>query len=674
MNLLDLTDESRLADSLEAHHAERGAGPLDTERKRACLMLLQQSGSEPGWNGPPDAVRLLISESNVPEFRFCRIWIERSDPNSDLPALINRGLWPPLRFLAYRAIASFGHRTTLANLLASFPSSDLPEMDAWLDASRVADAPPLDPPSAGGDWAGLLRAELGLDSSESVLRELATAVPSETGFAAVASRHQISRAAAALARLSLARGASEGALPSTRNIPDWEQSYLRGLGCWQRKELDLAIERLRDALVQNPHQTCVRLALSTVVARRSPEEALELSVHEEPTRDLLIHRAALLARVGRYFEATEELARQGPWECVRCSWPEGQAALRRQEQFLAAALTEHNGHWNEAEHLWRQACPPDSDRSLAEARHFFIAAVQLRNAGSAWSRDIARRKVDRAVATGSNRPLVNDASFFRAAAWGEIDPPRALPDLLALWRRRSWQESELANGGGRVLCVADALLRLGRAGEALDLYRLLPGEAERTAIAAACLGSKPDEGTDAPNPWAKLFAGLAQLAPANVAGADASWSTARECGLNEDFCLALEALGAALGGGRRITVAELAALGLSPIGAATVWLAVGEAPESERAGAYFAAAGERWIESCPTDPERLARVLADRWCGDGNWEQAFLLAERLDRCAAPWAAELAELIRVRRALERAVRGEFDAAEEALGRLSNGTVC
>jgi hypothetical protein len=687
--MFELMDEARLVESLQSHHVGRGGGPLTPGFLSACVAVLAKAGAEPGADPPTEELvgNLRDGEgTGAIEACVCRIWLGGADGTEELPSLLcNASLWTPIRFLGYRALAFLGRRTTLAGLLPHGDPLELPEADAWMDAARDPLAGAITVAPGGTNWHRLLIAEQYPETNEADLRGLATASPDDPASPRFEGwrSYIASRAAAALARHSLARGVGEAAQLDGVRLPDWEYSYLRGLGMWQQRAEGPAIERLREALARSPQQTCTRLALSCVLSRESPEEALALTEHSEATRDLLIHRAALLARAGRHEEAGEALARPAHWEAPRYSWAEGQEALRRQEALLLTALAEHKGDWASAERHWQRARAA-GEKNLLETREFFIASKQRRAAASAanWTRDMAQRKIDRLRSGIGGRPLTGDASFFRSAALLESEPLQALKDLQALRQRRSWREAERCVGGGRVVFVGDALLGLGRPEDAHAAYQAIAACGERRAVASAY--ARLLKGAEAcewnaleaeagDSPWPRLLAAVAALVAGNPAAAADRINGAEARGASAPVCRRLRVALAAISGECQVAPGELTATGFPPLAAAALLLAAGTGAEPARAEAYLSVAGERWMEYCPFVPERLARVLLNAWCAEGRWAEALEFAGRLEAIPAAWARELALLTRLRRALEQAVRGELPGAEEGLRRLRDGTV-
>lgn len=687
ISMFELMDDAQLVESLLDHHSNRGGKSFPVELASACVALLSAAPYQRLDEVPQESLDLIrrIGDAEIPESRVCRICIERPNETGELATLLALPLWEPVRILAHRTLADLGRRTTLARVLSPKGPFEVAEADAWMEAARPPDADPPVVVAGDSDWSALLIAELTPDTHEEVLRKLALqAAPNPAGRYATAEVNRVvARANAALARLALARGAGPAAPTMGASIPSWENAYLRGLGEWQRGNERAAQEHLREAFHQNPHQTCTRLALSSLVAKQSPEEAFELTEHEEPTRDLLTHRAALLARWKRYEEADQALAQPANWEAVRYSWARGRVELEQRQRLLLTALAERRGQWTEAEKNWQFACPSGAGRTLMETRELFIARGQLSAPTSSgkWVREIVQRKVDRLTSRVGEGPLTGDASFFRSAALLNSEPGRALKDLQALRHRRAWQDAERSVGGGRLVFVGDALLRLGKPDDACALYRSMPAFRERAEVAsvyAALLRRESPEklisaAAEAQSSWPKLLVALAlQIAGMAPAATDLLNSAPKE-GAPPAVCDRLRALSDTITGAIQVDQEKLVALGLPLQVVAAVYLAVGSDPEPTRAKAYVAALGSRWIEFCPLDPEKVARSLLSAWCAEGSWDDALKFAGELALSGQGWAEELSTLTRLRHALERSGRGELAEAEMELEGVRDGTI-
>jgi hypothetical protein len=473
-------------------------GPVELGSEPAASTLLEWAAT----------VLRRLQPDSWPVVEVCRLWLvcaldqAPDDAADQFARLAAEPLAEPVQALAYRALAYFGRRRTLAQLLPAKGPLSLAQADAWLEAaregetrldwlSRVGATPAsLLGSEARNQWLNLFLAETRLAgeglpkaswSSLAAPAAQAQAQPPRN-YAEAMSRRLASRAAAALSRAQLANGASDGGVlanPAGRLLPAWEQHYLQGLFQWRSGDEARARLELEAALQQSPGQTPVRLALAVCLAGKDPETALGLLEHPNPTREMLVTQAMLLARLGRYAEAGEALARchePGPAasEPVRYSWALGRQQCRRQEKLLATALAERRREWATASQEWQQADWSEPQRMLREARGCWAAQREL---GELAPGHYDRRVVLEQRLTSSGQAvrrasLSGTALFFRALALCAAQPERAVGDFLALLQQRAWVEAEQRVGGGRLICVGDQLLRLGEVAEAARAYEL----------------------------------------------------------------------------------------------------------------------------------------------------------------------------------------------------------
>jgi hypothetical protein len=125
---------------------------------------------------------------------------------------------------------------------------------------------------------------------------------------------------------------------------------------------------------------------------------------------------------------------------------------------------------------------------------------------------------------------------------------------------------------------------------------------------------------------------------------------------------------AAAQGTGALTAGEAAGLGLPPESAAVVEFLSAPGPEVDRLEKLVRALGPGWARWCPIGAAGAARRLLSAWCDQGRWDEGLALADGLTRAGLGWAAELAALVRVRRALERGAGGELDEADRDLAAL------
>lgn len=690
-----------------------------------CVTLIagpQELGRAPRPAPLGERSRAGLREDGEPEGRVCFLWLQCAageaapDSAEQFALLAREELWSPVQALAWRALAHFGLRRTLSATLAEGGALSLVRADAWLDASHAADfeagwrerveaaTEEALPALVREQWRELLTAEAELASrgpTAAVLATLASLASLAEGdapstYAAAQAQRIGTRAAAALARARLAsRRDSEDVLPEgdASLLPQWEQDYLRALGRWQSGDEAGALALLEAALGANPRQTPARLALATLLAASAPEDALGALAHDEPTRELHAARATLLARLGRYTEARDALARcegeeAAGGEPARFTFARGRAQARRQEQILRAVLAEQEGDWAGAEKFWRAAGVGVGRSSGQDARRLWAARRELDTAGPGqhWRRSQIKQTWERGLHELGRVPLVGDALFFRAAALAEADPERARRDLQTLLRQGAWVEAEQRAGGGRLIFVGDLLWRLGLPDEARRAYELAGGRAsppvaERLAVARVCvevargadaetiMRAAEDARQSSPaSYWPRLLAAAGLLRAGAGDAARESLAAAEESGAPANVCRALCALCDAARGPAELSEEEISALALPEEVAAVLRYIFAAGTETARLEALARALGERWPELCPTDAEPAARRLLAALCEEDRWGEALECARALARTDAAWAAELSALVRVRHALTMALRGELDAADDELREL------
>jgi tetratricopeptide (TPR) repeat protein len=529
-------------------------------------------------------------------------------------------------------------------------------------------------------------------SDLSALASLANQNPPRT-LAESESRRIAARATAALARARLAQGIEVESMltgiPGS-TLPSWERAYLRGLGSWQDGDISGAISHLQSALEHNPHQTSIRLAIASLRASQSLEAALSVLEYPEPTREMWNARAALLARLERYAEAEDALRHCSPESTVasepeRYSWSRGRVQSRRREAALCTGLAERRRDWEMASKSWLAVSA--GRRTLQETRQLFAARQELESlpAGKSWRRDVLRQRLERGRTELGNIPLVGDALFFRANAMQAMQPDRAIKDFETLLRRRAWVEAECRVGGGRIVYVADALLRAGRVDDAIRGYELVRASRgtevdERLAVAlvlkeilhhaeASAITRAAERATVlAPTgPWPQLLAALGLLIMGDVSSARSRLDVAETRGAPEGVCRCLRSTCAvASSGTATLTDEELNTLP-GEVGAVVRFLC-GAEPETARIKKYANKLGETWLAHCPTDPSLTARRFLAILFDEGRWEEVMRFADILARSEQPWAKDLAALARVRHALHSADRGDLKQAEMELEKV------
>jgi hypothetical protein len=407
---------------------------------------------------------------------------------------------------------------------------------------------------------------------------------------------------------------------------------------------------------------------------------------------MLLTRAALLARLGRFDETEQVIASLGGphgHEPARYRWGAALPHYRRQELLLRTALAERRGDWTAAAQAWARACKTTPiPEALQWARKLFAAQAELGNlpSGSGWRQATVQATRDQALQRLSSIPLIGDALFFRAAALCDTQPDRALKDLQTLLRQRTWLEQQQRSGGGRLLALGDLLLRLGRVDEAVHAWERGGDSAairERCAVALVSARLRDGRALDrleeaveraaalaGASPWPHLLAALGLLAAGRADEARARVEVAEQHNAPPALCRCLRALATRSIAEAVLEERDLSALQLSPEVDAVLRVLCGPGTEAARLALFVRILGERWLALCPTDPAASARRLLAAGCDDGNWPEALAFARTLTTVNQPWATELATLVRLRHALERAAGGELEEAEQELQRLEN----
>ena len=694
-----------------------------------CLTLIigpPELGLEPTSAPFQEQTLRILGDTNsnsIPEARVCQLWLACAvgeagfEAADELIALAGEPLWNPVQALAYRSLAYFGRRDILTGLLPSEEPIHLYQADACLEATHTTDidndwlkhllliSDDLLSPEIRSKWLTLLTAEVALafgkvtretEDSLVALLPLVNDRPPQT-FSEAESRRIAIRAAAAVVRLRVAQRRDDGGVltsPAGQMLPAWEREYLQALENWQSNNIDKAVATLQASLASNPYQTPNRLALAALLVASSPDTALSVLEHNKPTREMFSLQATLLARLGRYSEAENVLAyfyekHNISSEPARYSWARGRVQYQQRVQVLQAALTERRGNWSEADKAWESVYTDVQHKTILDTRHFFVAHRELGALATSqvWKRDLVKQRLKRWLHELGNIPLVGNALFFRAIAVEDHLPKRAVKDFLALLRRRAWLEAEGRVGSGRIVCVGDALLRLEQIQDAMHAYEIaIPFQQlevkERLAVARVytnILGhAEPKvivEAADraqtlAPtSPWPQVFAALGLLMEREPESALAHLEAAEARGAPEPICRCVRSLCFIISGTPvTMTDEELTALRLPKKVEATIHLICGTGSELARMEAFVHAFGEAWITHCPIDPVIIARQLLTVWCDNRRWSEALQFVDDLTRSGVSWAMELATLVRVRYALDRAFQGELKEAEQMLHEL------
>ena len=507
------------------------------------------------------------------------------------------------------------------------------------------------------------------------------------------------RAAAALVRYRLGKGrGDEGILDAfpASLLPAWELEYLRGLVMWRVGDVPAAKGRLERALELNPHQGMIRLALAALPFGGCPDHALEILDVEDPSREALLARAALLARSQRYDAAEEALqssdSEQAPCEPLRATWAMAVSDREFRRAALRSALAESRGEWSAAECAWREACKDKRRGSLAMSRQLFAATSELGLAPAGEdSRRIhrVRRERERVYRQIGKRPVVGTEMFFRGVAVKASDPTQSERDLISLSRRHSWVDSEQSVGGGRLVALGDELAQLGRFDGAAVAYEhaassgadgldsrlalcklclAIDGAADADAIGSA-LAVAAEGMPESPFPFVIAAAGL--LMNGQAEASSARIDRAVELGASESLCESLRAIGNIVRGTPHpLAESVLRALHASREATAILRLLAGDGELATRLREFVEAVGEGWVSSCPVDVDVSARSHVSELCDAGAWDDADRFLAGLDDSGASLDPGLRAFVQLRRALTVAIQGELAEGERLLMSLTS----
>ena len=731
---VDPMEIDRLCGHLVAHIACRQqtqtVDPRGIELARiACMSLLVGSpdlGTSVERTPECDLVREMLRDpgpGGLAEARVARLWLAHAVgelPPEAPEAFIQLGrepLWPPIRALVFRGLAYYGLRHALKDLLTEGRPVYVDEADAcfeaaWPDAvpevAHRLTAPGNEPLPAEtiGCWAALLAAEHALAATEDArTAEYALAplvrqdvVSPPHTYAESINRYVAARTVAAWVRARIAqqRG-EEGLLASSAGLllPAWEREYLLALTQWVTGNPDGAASGLRRAMELNPHQTSVRLALAVLTAEQDPLAALSLLEVSTPTREMLVSRAAILTRLGRYEEAEAAItwvsSSPPPGEPIRFTWFQGRQQCRVRETALRTALAQRRGDWVAAEKAWQDDGTLWRRRSLPTARNLLSASLELRS-GSLQKGprrdDLEKRKQQAWDAIGSI-PLLGSEMFFRAAAVVDSMPDRAARDFQTLLAQPAWLKAECRVGAGRVIFAGDALARMGFLDEGIRAYAIAAeagsaAASERLAFLrfwsdgqqGAVAGSDSAAGEQIVHsptwgPWPHVFAAVGLVMASCEESAREHVQAAEAHGAPPEVCLCIRALCDVLAGAPSAVPEEtLVALGLSPQVDVALRMLIGPGGFGERARAFVRELGGRWLSDTPLEPRVVAALALGAMCSAGEWDEALAFADGSIESGQMWAADMAALVRVWHALTIAVCGQATEAETELLALAS----
>ncbi|MCD4786497.1 MAG: hypothetical protein K8T10_21940 [Candidatus Eremiobacteraeota bacterium] len=734
---IDTDNLSLLMESLREYDRSRTSSHGDEEKEcsdkilqATCLTLIAAS-PELGvdFQASPllDMIRSGLQDidpGDFPEAHICHLWISCVEGKEN-PDIVDRfsspakePLWHPIQSLLYRALAYFGKRDVLAEILPEEGALSLAQGDAWLEAAHIGDIDErwIDRVTVGENsvlqsnlcdrWISLLKAETAVargDISKETEDELAKLTsldstnPPRT-YEEAETRRISARASSAINRIRIARWHDNEDIinsPAGMLIPTWEREYLQGLSRWQFDDYETATSLLRSALELNPHQTPVRLALGALMAPDSPDEALKILECESPTYEITISRAGLLARTGRFDEAEKALARCNAKpppgnEPARHSWIRGRKQYRKREYILRTALSEYRGEWENADKNWRSACDRDIYPALQKARQFFADRRRMKSLpqGRSWNRSQLKHRLRRIRHEIGDIPLTGDALFFRGAAMMDVDSRRTVKDFRALLRRRSKVRRELKAGGRRIIFIGDAFLKLGMVNDAIQAYKLLesdlPGEArERIAVASVLAAIQSNSGPDTirvaakkagevipSDPLPQLLAILGLLIAGDVDSAKSLMEAMEESEKEKETCDCLRFICNAMSGERSAPFDGMAGLQIPEDVRRIIQFLRGVGTDRHRIRAFIREQGREWVALCPTDPYMTARKLMTSLCDECEWDEVKELTDQLVGLEEKWSMELVVFVRILYALSFTFQRELREAERELVKLEN----
>lgn len=670
-----------------------------------------------------DAVRSIDSARNsetsfeVSDAPACRYDQDRERTQPSIASSEDCGriekFTPPVRFMLWRMLAERGERSLIARLAAAAESApDIADADALVEASlpgdfdidriaaRSASASLLSPETANA-WRTLLVAERAI-ATGSIDRGLVTDLlalekleggTTEGNYDASVRSWVAMRALAAAVRAVLGLGETDADLTrrAAARLPSWEADYVQGLHCWAAAEIEAAAERLENSVKSAPCQTPPRFALAILLSESEPPKTLALTECDAPTRELTIVRVSLLARLHRFEEAEEELKRidaEGSLgrEPLRHRWAAGSSRIARMERRLRIALAERRGDWRAASRALAAEIS-ETTEGFRKIRSFYQAAMQCgeKSGAGGWEAGLNWQRFESGVHQFGSIRLSGDELFLRCAALAANLPDQAAKDAEQLLARKHWIDKERRAGGDRLIFAADAALRGGRIDAAIRGYEACAGASQHETKARAAIAlvytklvSQSERGEieraadraleiAKRSAWPQLLAAAGLVLEGSQASARARLQTAAKLGAPQNLVDLINALidllepnsGACSAPPKIELPRELKQYGE---------LLFGEGTFSERAEAFIAAAGEKWIECSPMEPDVIGRHAAAGRIKNGELQRAIELAHELEKDSSSNPTDLKLWLELLAALKDAAAGKLDESEATLKRL------
>jgi tetratricopeptide (TPR) repeat protein len=730
LRFLDAKDLRRLVESLKSAWQSRDSSINVNSRAeglaQACGVVLVAGPHDLGlaWHSCPllERAAAILQEAagNDPhEAHVCRLWIECAKERPTLShadqfaGLLAQPLWRPAKALVFRALAHFGRRSELAHALPQDGRMSYWDADARVDAIHASsircgwtqqigqDGEGLIHPESWRKWSALLEMETAIayegrvpEQKEDFAASLASSsVSSPRTYAEAVERRLAAQVAAAVTRVRLARGGGDGGLlasPAAQLLPSWERMYLQGLVRWVLKDYEGARACLESSMNANPWQNATRLALVALPVRRNNEELHSILATAEPTYEVLVTRSLLHVRTNGYEEAATFLQTCDTGvghEPIRYTWAASGRHIRFQANALRTALAERRRDWRAAGSAWMMACQDHDLRTLRTSRQLLEGTYESMEPMPQYSQRRAdvQRGVSRAWYEMDSASLLGTDAFFRGAAALRTRPQQAAKDFRNLLARRSWAAAEIRAGGGRLLFLGDSLLRLGEASDARRAYEMAEQAGHSGAkdrLAMLKLLDTPERGVQpsatlsgSPSFWPLLMAALGLLRAGDGRNARSHVEQARRSGASANVCQCLSALCDLIAGSPSAPISDgvVNSSGLSLKSKAILRFLLGGGDLAERLKTFTVACGEDWRTICPADPGVIVAHQAHALCEGGRYKEAVALVEDPAASGQPWAADLSALVRLRAALQQAMDGKLDEAEQELMALSQQAV-
>jgi tetratricopeptide (TPR) repeat protein len=485
------------------------------------------------------------------------------------------------------------------------------------------------------------------------------------------------------------------ACPAWQNVPDWERFYLVALDQWLGGDMREAKVIFQRALAGNLHQTAVRLGYGAVAAGDDPEEALRILTTDAPIREMIVTRAAILSRIGRYDEAEESLRLLGEdgnivSEPVRFRWKKGADGLRRQEHALRVALIERRGAWKEADRYPENSDLGTGKKSIRQCRELYRLSREMQSvsSGQNWRRSICTQKAKRLRHEIGKGPITGEGLFYKCLSMFENTSRSAPADWERLLHQHSWLAAEEKIGGVRLVILGDRLLRTGNAASALQAYGRIPNKCDFAVDQRVTLATlymqiadkvvnqpplerdierlvSPSSGFELP-----YLAAVGELLAGNSEASSAHLRAAEDRGAPEDLCRCLQKFYLREEDSHPSNEPQTGHADLGHEANAVIRLLCGHGGMPDKMAEYIRQAGDTWVDLCPFDPQDAARAVLNDFAEKQRWEEAYAIVEKIMAGGMRQAKEIAGLLKLRHLLSIALQNGLEEAEKKLAELLN----